>query len=116
MKGCDYNSANDKIQIAIKAESHVDSVLYMRQVFLKRREKEETERAYLEMAQNIDVEWDQVKTKIAAWAARKSWNEIYFFIFLYCHFISVLLEHTNTNTTYFVINIFILSIFGGGAD
>ena len=93
--GCDFNSANDKIQIAIKAESHVDSVLYMRQVFLKRREKEETERAYLEMAQNIDVEWDQVKTKIAAWAARKSWNEIYF---LYFCIVILFLYYWNTPT------------------
>ena len=60
----------------------------MRQVFLKRREKEETERAYLEMAQNIDVEWDQVKTKIAAWSMKK---KIYFLYFCICHFISVLL-------------------------
>lgn len=51
-------------QIAVKAESHVDSVLYLRQCFLKRREKTETENAFLEMAQNIDVEWEQVKTKI----------------------------------------------------
>lgn len=51
-------------QIAVKAESHVDSVLYLRQCFLKRREKTETEKAFLEMAQNIDVEWEQVKTKI----------------------------------------------------
>ena len=72
----------------------------MRQVFLKRREKEETERAYLEMAQNIDVEWDQVKTKIAAWSMKK---KIYFFIFLYLSFYFCITVKTPTWTQFILL-------------
>jgi len=49
----------------VKNESHVDTVLYMRQLFLKKREKNETDSKFIEMAQNIDVEWADVKTKVA---------------------------------------------------
>jgi len=59
------NEWTQALNIAVKNESHVDTVLYMRQLFLKKREKNETDSKFIEMAQNIDVEWADVKTKVA---------------------------------------------------
>ena len=59
------NKWTSALAIAVKAESHVDSVLYLRRNFLKKREKEESDAKFVEMNQNFDVEWADVKAKIA---------------------------------------------------
>ena len=59
------NKWSSALAIAVKNESHVDSVLYLRRNHLKKREKEESEQKFIEMNQNIDFEWADIKTKIA---------------------------------------------------
>lgn len=52
--------------MAVKKESHIDTVLYYRKNYLADRETEETIKKFREMNQNIDVNWDDIKLKLTS--------------------------------------------------
>jgi len=50
--------------LALKKESHIDTVLFFRQQYLAARHKEENLKKFRELNQNIDVDWNNIKAKI----------------------------------------------------
>ncbi|XP_005092728.1 intraflagellar transport protein 80 homolog [Aplysia californica] len=52
------------LELAVKHKTHVDTVLGYRQKFLARFDKEETNKRFLQYKEGIDVDWDNINSKI----------------------------------------------------
>ena len=90
------------LAIAVKSESHVDTVLYLRRVHLKKREKTETDKKFLEMQQNIDVEWGDIKPKILQETTQ--WNDTITVTFFYFHTVKLtFLSEENISVYKFIL-------------
>merc|ERR1712232_1548589 len=55
----------DALEIAMKHQTHVDTVLAYRQRHLQQMKHEETNEQFKQCAQQIEVDWDTVKKKVA---------------------------------------------------
>ncbi|KAJ8030563.1 Intraflagellar transport protein 80-like [Holothuria leucospilota] len=52
------------LELAVKHKTHVDTVLGYRQQFLNNFNKVETNKRFLQFAQGVEVNWEQIQTKI----------------------------------------------------
>lgn len=52
------------LELAVKHKTHVDTVLAYRGKYLKRCNKKETNKMFLQFAQGVEVDWDKIKVKI----------------------------------------------------
>lgn len=57
---------NRALDIAINKTTHVDTVIAYRNRFLEQYNKEETNERFVQLSQEIQVDWETVKTKIKA--------------------------------------------------
>ncbi|KAJ3020204.1 Intraflagellar transport protein 80 [Thoreauomyces humboldtii] len=53
------------LELAIKYKTHVDTVLYYREKYLKAVGRRETNRKFVQYAQNVEVDWEKIKAKMA---------------------------------------------------
>ncbi|KAI8926289.1 WD40-repeat-containing domain protein [Entophlyctis helioformis] len=54
------------LDLALKYKTHVDTVLYFRDKYLKTLGRSETNKRFIQYAQGVPVEWEKIKAKIAA--------------------------------------------------
>jgi intraflagellar transport protein 80 len=54
------------LEIATQNSTHVDTVVAYRQRFLQQQGQAESNDKFLQLAQNIDVDWETIKAKIRA--------------------------------------------------
>jgi len=60
------------LDIAIAQKTHVDTVIAYRKRFLEQYQKEETNERFTQLNQEIQVDWETVKTKIKAEKERET--------------------------------------------
>lgn len=60
------------LDIAIAQKTHVDTVIAYRKRFLEQYNKEETNERFKQLSQEIEVDWETVKTKIKAEKEREA--------------------------------------------
>ncbi|TPX54497.1 hypothetical protein PhCBS80983_g05895 [Powellomyces hirtus] len=53
------------LELAIKYKTHVDTVLHFREKYLKAVGRRETNRKFIQYSQNVEVDWEQIKAKMA---------------------------------------------------
>ena len=63
---------NRALDIAIAQKTHVDTVIAYRKRFLEQYSKEETNDRFIQLSQEIQVDWETVKTKIKAEKEREA--------------------------------------------
>merc|ERR1712066_1005221 len=56
---------NDALELALKHQTHVDTVLAYRQQHLQQMRHVETNETFKQWSQQVEVDWDTVKKKIA---------------------------------------------------
>jgi intraflagellar transport protein 80 len=54
------------LEIAVNNKTHVDTVVAYRQRFLTMYKKQETNEKFKQFAQELQIDWEQIKTKIKA--------------------------------------------------
>jgi len=54
------------LEIAVNNKTHVDTVVAYRQRFLTMYKKQETNEKFKQYAQELQIDWEQIKTKIKA--------------------------------------------------
>ncbi|KAJ3333732.1 Intraflagellar transport protein 80 [Blyttiomyces sp. JEL0837] len=54
------------LEIAVKNKTHIDTVLYFREKYLKKTNRKETIKQFVQQSQGVTLEWDKIKAKIAA--------------------------------------------------
>lgn len=52
------------LELAVKYKTHVDTVLAYRQKFLETFSKQETNKRYLQYAEGIQIDWENIKAKM----------------------------------------------------
>lgn len=60
------------LEIAVNNKTHVDTVVAYRQRFLTMYKKQETNEKFKQFANELQVDWEQIKTKIKADKERES--------------------------------------------
>ena len=60
------------LELAVKHETHVDTVLAFRQKYLKDLNCEESLKKFKQYSQQFTVDWEKVKVKMDAEAAKES--------------------------------------------
>ena len=53
------------LDIALKFKTHVDTVFYFREKYLKALNKPETIKKYLQYSQGLTIDWEAIQAKIA---------------------------------------------------
>eukprot|EP00794_Sanderia_malayensis_P011126 gene11126-12297_t len=52
------------LDLAVKHKTHVDTVLAYREKYLKRFERKETNKKFIQFAQGVEVDWERINAKI----------------------------------------------------
>eukprot|EP00795_Rhopilema_esculentum_P016998 gene16997-8502_t len=52
------------LDLAVKHKTHVDTVLAYREKYLKRYEKKETNKKFVQYSQGVEVDWEKINAKI----------------------------------------------------
>ncbi|KAI9103258.1 WD40-repeat-containing domain protein [Phlyctochytrium arcticum] len=53
------------LDLAVKYKTHVDTVMYFREKYIKGIGRRETNRKFVQYAQSVQVDWDKIQAKIA---------------------------------------------------
>eukprot|EP00695_Tsukubamonas_globosa_P000104 TRINITY_DN1081_c0_g1_i2.p2 TRINITY_DN1081_c0_g1~~TRINITY_DN1081_c0_g1_i2.p2 ORF type:complete len:81 (+),score=4.80 TRINITY_DN1081_c0_g1_i2:70-312(+) len=53
------------LELALNYKTHVDTVLAYRDKFLRRFNRQETNKRFLQVGQGVSIDWDAIKGKIA---------------------------------------------------